>query len=62
MTFNDLEGQNHIVYSAIPPNISMHAINQVNWCSGKIGHFDYGGGGVKNTQKYDYVICERSLN
>ena len=34
MTFNDLEGQNHIAYSAIPPNMSMHAKNQVNPCSG----------------------------
>ena len=25
-----------------------------------MAHFDYGGG-VKNTKKYDYVICERSL-
>ena len=23
--------------------------------------FDYGGGDGKNTQKYDYVICEHSL-
>ena len=27
---------------------------------GEIAHFDYGGG-VKNTKKYDYVICECSL-
>ena len=34
MTFNDLEGQNHIAYSAIRPNMSMHAEYQVNPCSG----------------------------
>ena len=27
-----------------------------------MAHYDYGGGGeVKNTKKYDYVICKRSL-
>ena len=34
MTFNDLEGQNYIAYSAIRPNKSMHAEYQVNPCSG----------------------------
>ena len=30
MTFNDLKGQNHIVYDAYAPNMIMHAKNQVN--------------------------------
>ena len=30
MTFNDLEGQNHIAYSAIRPNKNMYAKYQVN--------------------------------
>ena len=30
MTFNDLEGQNYIAYSAIKPNKSMHTEYQVN--------------------------------
>ena len=29
MTFNDLEGQNHIAYSVIRPNMNMHAEYQV---------------------------------
>ena len=36
MTFNDLEGQNHIAYDAIPPNMSI-----VKW--GKIKTGPYGG-------------------
>ena len=35
MTFNDLEGQNHIAYSAIRPNMNMYAKFQVNPFSGK---------------------------
>ena len=34
MTFNDLEGQNHIAYSAIRPNMSMYAKYHVDPCSG----------------------------
>ena len=34
MTFNDLEGQNPIAYSAIRPNKNMYAKYQVNPCSG----------------------------
>ena len=34
MTFNDLEGQKYIAYDAYGPNMSMHAKNQVNQCSG----------------------------
>ena len=34
MTFNDLEDQNHIAYSAIRLNMSMYAKYEVNPCSG----------------------------
>ena len=34
ITFNDLEGQNNIAYDTTVPNLSMHAKNQVNRCSG----------------------------
>ena len=34
MTFNDLEGQNHIAYSAIRPNKSMYAEFQADPSSG----------------------------
>ena len=34
VTFNDLEGQKYMAYDISGPNMSMHAKNQVNQCSG----------------------------
>ena len=36
-------------------------ITPIYFWIGQMAHFDYGGRGGKNTKKYDYVICERSL-
>ena len=35
VTFNDFKGQQYIAYDTSVYTMSMHAKNQVNWCSGK---------------------------
>ena len=34
MNFNDFEGKNNIAPDAFRTNMNMHAINQINQCSG----------------------------